>query len=407
MSVPSNRDHHYRNLKDRYENCTYVDGNLELTWLPTNSNVDLSFLKHIREVTGYVLISHVDIPDVIFPRLQIIRGRSLFRVNVYDEPFSLFVSYSQMYTLQMPALRDILEGSVGTFNNFNLCHIRTINWEEIISGTNASFKFAYDFNSPERTCPNCSSACEGGCWGEGEHNCQKFSKVKCSPQCSQGRCFGPEPRDCCHLFCAGGCTGPTQEDCIACKNFYDNGTCKQECPPMQRYNPTNYLWEPNPEGKYAYGATCVKDCPVHLLKDNGACVRTCPADKVAKDGECFPCNGPCPKTCPSTGVVHSGNIDTFRGCTVVEGHLEILDQTFDGYQHVYANFSFGARYIKMHPDKLEVFSTLKEVTAYINIQGAHEDFKNLSYFRNLETIGGRVLMENYFASLYIVKVCLF
>ena len=33
MSVPNNREHHYRNLRDRYSNCTYVDGNLELTWL--------------------------------------------------------------------------------------------------------------------------------------------------------------------------------------------------------------------------------------------------------------------------------------------------------------------------------------------------------------------------------------
>ncbi|XP_077512945.1 epidermal growth factor receptor-like [Amblyomma americanum] len=33
MSVPSNREHHYQNLRDRYTNCTYVDGNLELTWL--------------------------------------------------------------------------------------------------------------------------------------------------------------------------------------------------------------------------------------------------------------------------------------------------------------------------------------------------------------------------------------
>lgn len=404
MSVPSNRDHHYRNLKDRYENCTYVDGNLELTWLPNNSNIDLSFLQHIREVTGYVLISHVDIADVIFPRLEIIRGRSLFRVNVYDDPFSLFVSYSQMMTLQMPALRDILEGSVGIFNNFNLCHIKRIDWEEILSGQNVTFKYSYDFSAKERLCAECHPACNGGCWGDGEHNCQKFSKVKCSPQCAGGRCFGSEPRQCCHLFCAGGCTGPTQQECFACKNFFDDGTCKQECPPMQRYNPTNYLWEPNPDGKYAYGATCVRDCPAHLLKDNGACVRTCPAEKVAKDGECLPCNGPCPKTCTSTGIVNSDNVESFRGCTVIEGHLEILDQSFSGYQHVFQNFSFGARYIKMHPDKLEVFSTLKEVTGYINIQGAHDEFKNLSYFRNLEVIGGRQLMENYFASLYIVKV---
>ena len=51
---------------------------------------------------------------------------------------------------------------------------------------------------------------------------------------------------------------------------------------MQRYNPIKYKWERNPDGKYAYGATCVKDCPKHLLKDNGACVRACPPKKKVR-----------------------------------------------------------------------------------------------------------------------------
>lgn len=271
------------------------------------------------------------------------------------------------------------------------------------AGPNEIFNFTYNFTFPEPECPKCHDSCTSGCWAEGAHNCQKFSKVNCAAQCDNGRCFGPRPHDCCHLFCAGGCTGPTQKDCLACRNFYDDGVCKQECPPMQKYNPTNYLWESNPEGRYAYGATCVRNCPEHLLKDNGACVRICPANKTAKNGECVPCNGPCPKTCLHTGVVHSGNIDSFHDCTIIEGTIEILDQTFDGYQHVFSNFSFGQRYIKMHPDRLEVFSTLREVTGYINIQGDHSDFTNLTYFRNLEVIGGRQLLDTYFASLYIVK----
>lgn len=175
---------------------------------------------------------------------------------------------------------------------------------------------------------------------------------------------------------------------------------------MQKYNPTNYLWEPNPDGKYAYGATCVRNCPEHLLKDSGACVRTCPSNKTAINGECVQCSGPCPKTCPGTGTVHSGNIDSFKGCTIIEGSLEILDQSFDGFQQVFTNFSFGSRFIKMHPDRLDVFSTLREVTGFINIQGLHPAFTNLSYFRNLEVIGGRQLMDTYFASLYIVKTAL-
>lgn len=328
-----------------------------------------------------------------------------------------------MHTLELPALRDILQGSVGLYNNFNLCHIKTIEWEEIMSGKlgkhvsyfdnllifhdfsdpEGKYKYVYNFTVPERECPKCDKQCERGCWGEGPHNCQKFSKLTCSPQCAQGRCFGPNPRECCHLFCAGGCTGPTQKYCLACRNFYDDGVCKQECPPMQRYNPITYLWEANPEGKYAYGATCVKSCPEHLLRDNGACVRTCPSKKMAKDGECVPCNGPCPKTCPIHSILHSGNIDDFKGCTIIDGSIRILDQTFAGYQEVYRNFSFGPRYVKMHPDRLEVFSTVKEVTGFIDIQGEHPDFKNLSYFRNLEVIHGRQLMENYFASFSVVK----
>ena len=114
---------------------------------------------------------------------------------------------------------DILEGSVGILNNYNLCHIRTINWKEIITGTDAKYVYDYHFNEPERDCTPCHESCTEGCWGEGPQNCQRFSKVNCSPQCHQGRCFGPKPRECCHLFCAGGCTGPKQSDCLVSQNL--------------------------------------------------------------------------------------------------------------------------------------------------------------------------------------------
>ncbi|XP_018020584.1 epidermal growth factor receptor isoform X2 [Hyalella azteca] len=403
MSVPSNREHHYRNLRDRYLNCTYVDGNLELTWLQ-DENLDLSFLQYIREVTGYVLISHVDVKRIALPSLQIIRGRTLFKLAVHDENFALLVTLSKMHTLEMPALRDILEGTVGLFNNYNLCHITTIEWKEIMSDARAEHVFVYNFTEPERSC-SCHDSCLKGCWGEGPENCQKFSKLTCSPQCHAGRCYDDGPRDCCHLFCAGGCTGPTQSECLACRNFYDDGECKQECPAMQRYNTITYSWETNPNGKYAYGATCVKDCPEHLLKDNGACVRSCPPKFRAVNGECVPCNGPCPKTCVATDDVHAGNIHDFAGCTILEGSLTILDHSFDGFQQVHDDFTFGEKLPEMHPRELEVFSTLTEVTGFINIQASHPEFTNLSFLRNLETIGGRDLTE-YFSALYIVKTSL-
>lgn len=36
---------------------------------------------------------------------------------------------------------DVLAGNVGIFNNYNLCHVKTINWDEIISGINSKVNF--------------------------------------------------------------------------------------------------------------------------------------------------------------------------------------------------------------------------------------------------------------------------
>lgn len=175
---------------------------------------------------------------------------------------------------------------------------------------------------------------------------------------------------------------------------------------MMRYNPLSYSWETNPAGKYAYGSTCVKDCPDHLLKDNGACVRSCPPNKKASDGECVPCDGPCPKNCLGVEIVNADNIDSFINCTIVEGSLSILDSTFNGYQDFNTqNSSFGGRHPSMHPDRLSVFKTLKEITGFFNVQGSHSDFVNLSYFSNLEVIGGRQT-HDFYSSLYIVRTSL-
>lgn len=47
----------------------------------------------------------------------------------------------------------------------------------------------------------------------------------------------------------------------ACRKFRDDATCKDTCPPLVLYNPTTYQMDVNPEGKYSFGATCVKECP--------------------------------------------------------------------------------------------------------------------------------------------------
>lgn len=46
----------------------------------------------------------------------------------------MFVTFSHLQTLELRALRDIQNGSVTFFNNSNLCHVRSINWREIMNG---------------------------------------------------------------------------------------------------------------------------------------------------------------------------------------------------------------------------------------------------------------------------------
>ncbi len=145
---------------------------------------------------------------MMMQRLLKLRGSTSMGMDGIAEPRWSFRNY------KIQNFADILEGSVGILNNYNLCHIKTIDWKEIITGTDAKYFYVYRFSEPERDCSACHESCSGRCWGEGIQNCQKFSKVNCSPQCHQGRCFGPKPRECCHLFCAGGCTGPKQSDCL-------------------------------------------------------------------------------------------------------------------------------------------------------------------------------------------------
>lgn len=395
LSVQSNKIDHYQNLVERYRNCTYVIGNLELTWLNDTPEkpLDMSFLESIREITGYLFIAQVNVEKIRIPNLQIIRGRDLYRFKDKDE-FAIMLMFNSIKSLELPNLREILAGGVGSVDNKNLCHFRTINWDEIL---NTPYRSVFDYNTfPPPECPPCDKSCEGSCWGEGPDMCQKYSKTTCAPQCNQGRCFGSAPRECCHLFCAGGCTGPKQTDCLACKNFYDDGECIQECPPMQKYNPSKFSWEPNPKGKYAYGANCVKECPDHLLRDNGACVRTCPPNKRSLNGECLSCSGPCPKECQGD-LIHSGNIDRFVNCTIIEGSISILETSFGGFTEFLPNNSIGARYRPMHPRSLIALKNVREITGYLNIQASHPDFTDLSYLRKLEIIGGRQTYDMLYA----------
>ncbi|CAO1339885.1 unnamed protein product [Diamesa hyperborea] len=246
-----------------------------------------------------------------------------------------------------------------------------------------------------KKCPSCDSTCKKGCWAQGPENCQKFNKINCSPQCSQRRCYGSTENECCHELCAGGCTGSTQKDCFACRNFNDDGECKKECSAIQIKNPTNDLWEPNPDGKYAYGDICVKKCPELMLEHNGTCVHSCSSNKMDENGVCVPCVG-CLKTCQINQIVHFETIDIFQGCNIIEGPIDIWGS--------YLESSYMPCVLAV--DRLEnLFSSVKVITGYLSIREFH-CLKDLSFLKNLEVIGGKQLDPIRNVSLLIMDTSL-
>ncbi|KAG7503664.1 receptor tyrosine-protein kinase erbB-4-like [Solea senegalensis] len=402
LSTLSDLEQQYRTLRKYYENCEVVMGNLEITSIDRSR--DLTFLRSIREVTGYVLVALNQFDYLPLENLRIIRGTKL-----YEDRYSLavFLNYRRdgnfgLRQLGLRNLTEILSGGVYVDQNKFLCHADTIHWQDIVKNPRAH-PVVVPTNSSV-TCQKCHRSCNGRCWGPKEDQCQSLTKTVCAEQCD-GRCFGPYVSDCCHRECAGGCHGPKDTDCFACTNFNDSGACVTQCPQPFVYNPTTFQLEHNPRAKYTYGAFCVKKCPHNFVVDHSSCVRACPSNKMEVEENrikmCIPCTDICPKACDGIGTaslqaaqtVDSNNIDKFVNCTKINGNLVFLITGIKG--DVYHNIE------ALDPEKLNIFRTVREITGFLNIQSWPDNMTDLSVFSNLATIGGRALYSGI--SLLVLK----
>uniref|UniRef100_A0AAY4EQJ6 Receptor protein-tyrosine kinase n=1 Tax=Denticeps clupeoides TaxID=299321 RepID=A0AAY4EQJ6_9TELE len=347
LSVTGSTEFQYSMLKEMYTDCQIVMGNLEITQMEHHR--DFSFLRSIREVTGYVLIALNQFSKLPLDQLRVIRGTTL-----YDNKFALnvFLNYQKdgvhgLQELGLTHLTEILNGNVQIHQNSFLSYAPGIDWKDIAGGAEVIVKD----NGPELPC---HTACKGPCWGPVYFVC---------------------------LFCLQ-----------ACRNFNNSGSCVSQCPQAFIYNKQTYKMEPNPNAKYEYGSMCVSQCPVNFLVDGSSCVSRCPSDKteVEKEGvkKCEPCGGLCPKACLGTGgsesrqTVDSQNIDSFINCTKIQGSLYFLITGIEG--DAYKNIS------ALDPKKLQIFNTVREITGKI-VQSWPKELSDLSVFSNLQIIQGRSL----------------
>nr|KAG5713347.1 hypothetical protein BaRGS_024895 [Batillaria attramentaria] len=335
-------------------------------------------------------------------RLQIIRGKTLFHYPKSHDDYSLFVALNYdkndktigLKELRFTSLSEILAGKVFFMNNNQLCFENTINWKDINPSVQPPVEYRFNSTDHRRNCNvECDPSCYSNitktrqCWGAGPGMCQRLSQGEaCHPSCER-RCYGKLPNQCCHQECAGGCSGPKKTDCMACRNFLDDGACVPYCPPEIIYDNRMMMNVPNPNVKYAYGGICVPECPGYLLQDSGSCVRACPEGKHAKDGKnCVPCEGPCPRTCKGTegsDFLNAANLNNFTDCTTIDGNLRILKHSFLVDQH----FEIEA----LSPKNLTVLEHVREITGFLLIQSDHENFTDLSFLKSLEVIHGRQL----------------
>ncbi|KAJ8012241.1 hypothetical protein DPEC_G00066640, partial [Dallia pectoralis] len=384
LTCIGSQEDHYVNMVKSYSNCTVVLENLEITH--AQAHHDLSFLRSIEEVGGYVLIAVNTANRIPLDNLRIIRGHTLYNGDFALTVLSNFDRPSEKGTteLTLNSLTEILKGGVMFLRN-KLCNVETIQWSDIVDIKNQ--------HKDKHTATQQELAI-GSCWAPGPENCQTFTKLNCAQQCSR-RCKGPSPSDCCNEHCAAGCTGPRATDCLACRDFQDDGTCKNSCPPLQLYDRSLHQMFINPEGKYNFGATCVKACPHnYVVTDSGACVRTCTGDTYEVDEgglrKCKKCEGLCPKVCNGLGMgnlsnvlsINATNIETLRNCTIINGNIAILYTSIIGDPFT--------KTPKMDPAQLDVFKTVREITGYLAIQHWPVNMTSLSPFENLEIIRGRI-----------------
>ncbi|XP_078542411.1 receptor tyrosine-protein kinase erbB-3 isoform X2 [Lissotriton helveticus] len=399
MSISGGSTEQFLAMVQMYNNCEIVLGNLEISMLDPERN--LSFLRTIREVTGYVLIVMNTFQYLPLENLRVIRG-----THVYDGKFALFIAINAQVNgnhglrqLGFTHLTEILAGGVSIKKNAMLCHVDSVDWKDIVRDEKAEVLITEN----GKNCSKCHPSCTKGCWGPGEDNCQKLTKTICAEQCN-GRCFGTNPNECCHDECAGGCTGPRETNCFACRHFNDSGACVPICPRPLIYNKLTFQLEPNPDTKYQYGSFCVKKCPHNFVVDQSSCVRACPNNKMEREKNgvkmCQLCSGLCPKACDGTGpgskyaIVDSSNIDRFINCTKIKGNLDFLRTSFDGDDHY--------NILPLDPEKLNVFRSVQEITGYLNIQAWPKNMTDLGVFANLTIIGGRSLYNRGF-SLLVMK----
>ncbi|XP_054263486.1 insulin-like peptide receptor [Macrosteles quadrilineatus] len=351
---------------EKLANCTVVEGYVQIVLIERATEQDFEpwSLPELREITQYLLFYRVKgLRNLgkLFPNLVRIGGSSLFI------DYGLVIH--EMFSLQevgLASLQEISRGSVIITKNPSLCYVNTINWELIAKWD--PIKNYVAKNKDPSDCPGCQAECPHGlCW----------SRTECQIQ--------PESPHCYHL-CVGGCSAPGPRGCHSCRRVLTHdGECVENCP----------------HGTYQYlNRRCIKavECTsIDLPKGppgtdtlrksssqvtkyfvfNGTCTDNCPPgyEFDAAGTTCVPCKGgKCHKWCHGLSIENIGDAEMLRGCTHIQGSLEISIRT--------------GKPKRVFEELEENLGSIEEIENYLKVVRSFPII-NLKFLKNLTVIHGR------------------
>ncbi|CAH8667365.1 unnamed protein product [Schistosoma haematobium] len=416
------------------QNCTHIIGNLILTGLyrkADGSDPDLSFLKSIQEISGYLIIMHSNVNNIPLSNLRVIRANN-GGYKIRDElDFAALIirkNYKDGETLKhvdLHNLKSIVRGSVYIYDNPGLQYLPdSIHWTELFESVGEQNFYShkliqtnsygdknitidlhlYEHNphdiEPEPVSANVKSSCSKlcpkinnntYCWGPSLSDCQHQSKCQ-NLLCN--RCLRiRNSYSCCHEQCLGGCTGPLASQCVSCKEYYNSGTCVAHCPSRTIIHEGKLI--SNPEFKYRLGNLCLSVCPDGFMVEGDVCVTHCSTGSMSTDGRvCLPCQDKCPKSCKITDKETKNgrkmsnfdlrNLNQLVNCTILEGNLILTKESFNPSSDLTDHIP-----ITDHR-QLWALHSLREITGYIylDLELLGDSLKNLSFLENLVKVSG-------------------
>ena len=402
---------HYSILAAKYVNCTVItSGGLEITHIDMKDIERLDstvvngtriwhrepfwFLKDIEEITGYLLIMFVDAEEIKFPKLKIIRGKTL--VNFSNGEYAYFAASNKIKYLTFPKLRIVMNGPMlQGRGGKSLCYMNyKVSRSEILDG-NAS---RWITHGKEDSCSvsrlKCHPSCSAdNCYGPREDQCQEIYRKDCPGSCQS--CFTDEDgqKQCCDSECTAGCRGLGPDKCFACRNYLQDDVCVPKCNGVKLYDQKTVRGKMRPKEdiRYYYGAHCVPECPPQTVIDGDYCVVNCqqgyyrdPDDDDTRT--CKPCpKTGCPKICKVTEFLNHDTIKDLDNCFEIEGNLQILNHFFEDKQYT--------------PQLLSRLKSVQIITGFLNIDGAERENEkkptSLSFLENLKVIEGREQHDHY------------